>query len=88
LIDQLLDKVNMEAGHWKQDIWDTIKAIFWGLTIFGIIINALNVIIGVNSLGIYFHLFFNWTCMVHCNKQFKNWIFTRCSIDGLFALYF
>ena len=57
MIDQLLDKVNMEAGHWKQDIWDTIKAIFWGLTIFGIIINALNVIIGVNSLGIYIFIF-------------------------------
>jgi hypothetical protein len=47
----------MEAGRWKQDIWDTTKAIFWGLAIFSFLINALNVIIGADSLGIYIFIF-------------------------------
>jgi len=47
----------MKSRNWKQDIWDTTKAIFWGLAIFSIIINGYNVFIGADSFGIYIFVF-------------------------------
>jgi hypothetical protein len=47
----------METGHWKQDIWDTTKAIFWELAILSVLINAFNVIIGADSLGVFISSF-------------------------------
>ena len=52
-----MDNANMESRNWKQDIWDTTKAIFWGLAIFSVLTNAFNVIIGADSLGIYIFIF-------------------------------
>lgn len=52
----------MEAEHRQQNMylkngWDILKGIFWGMAICSVIINALNVITGTDSLGVYIFVF-------------------------------